>query len=225
MALPSRAVAQLPFSIDVHDSVVALHEGQFIELKAVVTNISSLPIDVRAIRVSNELPDTLWFTAMCFGDQCYPFEMNETPPAHILPGDTVLFKLSVGSVTDAYGRGQVRTGIRFDTGEFTAALAQTFVVNIDGTSSAPDEGVEYIVSAWPNPATSRLTIPTGNLKTSTSLSVQLIDVMSTVVLNSRDVVVSDDGVSVDVSGLANGTYFYRVADGSSVRLGRIVVAH
>src|SRR5688500_8605120 len=103
IALPSSAIAQLPFKVDVPDSIVTMREGQLLDVKAYITNLASEPIDVRAVRFRNEIPEGAWYTAMCFGDQCYTAETNVTPPARIAAGATAEFKLTVGTDEPSYG--------------------------------------------------------------------------------------------------------------------------
>lgn len=224
-ANPSSALAQLPFSVTVYDSVLTLSGEQVIELKAKITNESFVPIEVRAVRLVNELPDTsVWSTAMCFGDLCYPADMNETPKASIPVGGSVLFKLTVAAFTSEYESGRVRAAIRFDTGPVTDGVEQEFIVNIDGTSWVDGDTRAAINVARPNPARSMTTLPFDAPTIASTADVMLLNALGRVALTLHDVALTDDGVRVDVSSVPNGAYIYRVIADGKASTGRVIVS-
>jgi hypothetical protein len=221
--LPTAARAQVPFTVDVHDSAVVMREGQTLDLKATITNNDFTQINVRAVRLMNDVPGALWYTAMCFGEQCFPPDMDIAPPARVMPGGSVEFKLTVATEETSYGTGEVRAQIRWDTGEGTDGVVQTFVVTIDGTSSAPTVELVDERAAYPNPARTSAMIPLD--VTAETARVQLVDAMGRVVVDLRDAATSADGIRVDVSDVPDGAYFYRVDADGTARTGRVVVAH
>lgn len=223
---PVVAGAQPRFVVEVHDSSAVLREGQVIDLKATIRNTDITTINVRAIRIENQLPPGGWYTAMCFGEQCYPPDMDIAPDARIEAGASVEFKLSVGTELTEYGQGVVRAKIQFDTGMLTDAVEQEFVVVFDGTAAAPGESDDVVRTAWPNPARTSAFIPLEpSDRASAGLRLQLVDALGRTVIDQREILPVGDGVRVDVGGIADGAYFYRLDVDGATRTGRIVVAH
>jgi hypothetical protein len=205
------ATAQLAFNLDVHDSVITLYEGQLVEFKATLSNTGTEPVAVRASRYRNQLPGETWATAMCFGEQCFLPSMDVTPPEMIAPGATILFKLSVTTEDAKYGNTQVRTGIRFDTGDFTAGINQEFVVNVDGTSSVGDNPNSFSLT-FPNPANRSLSIPLGAIfQGETELRLTVCDAVGRVVSVSQQKYNANEPLRVDVSALRPGFYLFQAS--------------
>jgi hypothetical protein len=227
VAPSSRATAQgLPFSVSVHDSVRVLHPGEVIDMKATITNQSFGPITVRAVRYLNDLPDSTWYSAMCFGDLCYPPDMDVSPGARIDPGESVEFKLTIGTEHLTFDNDTLFVGIRFDAGDLTDYLEQVFTVVADGTASAPAESARDRVEAFPNPAATVATLPLGGLTAGRgAVDVQIVDALGRVVSRVEGAPAGADGVRVDVSELKDGAYFFRLENDGDVRVGRVVVAH
>ena len=225
-ALPATVLAQMPFTLDVKDSTAVVRGDQLIDMKVLITNTQSEPIDVRAVRFRNELPDSDFYTAICFGAMCYPPEMDTPPAARIGPGETVEFKLSVGTNRTDYEVAEVRTTIRFDTGVLSDYTEQDFRVTFDGTASAPAASFDAALAAWPNPARTSATVPLSANEIAGGVDrVLLVDALGRTVIDLRDVTETADGVRLDVTSVPDGAYFYRVDAGGASRTGRVVVAH
>jgi hypothetical protein len=222
---PSSADAQASFTVDIHDSSAVLREGQVIDLKATITNNDLSPINVRAVRVTNDLPGPLWYTAMCFGEHCYPPDMDIAPPVKLEPGASVEFKLTVATEETSYGLGQVSSRITWDAGEGTPQVTHLFVVDIDGTAAAPGEQTVAARNAWPNPARTSAIIPIEAGVRAENARVQLVDALGRTVVDMRDAATTADGIRIDVANVPDGAYFYRVDIDGTARTGRVVVAH
>jgi hypothetical protein len=226
-ASPVRSAAQEQFSIDVHDSIKILRGEQVAELKVTITNLSVDDINVTAIRTMNVLPEgTTWYSAMCFGDMCYPPDMDTPPAAHIAAGGTADFKLTVGAEEVGKRNDTVRVAVRFNAGPLSDGFFQEFLVISEATSAAPLETGRSLRIAYPNPARTSAIVPIeSGVSAASGVRVQLVDALGRIVADMRDLTPGADGVAVDVSTIADGAYFYRLDANGAISTGRIVVAH
>lgn len=225
VATPAPAAAQ-SFALDVHDSIKVLHGEVVVDLKVTITNLDVSPVSIRAIRLKNELPEgATWYSALCFGEMCYPPDVDTPPAANIAPGGTADFKLTVGAESVRPRNDTVRVTVRFDAGPLSDGVIQEFVVISEATSAAPDERTITVRSVRPNPARTSTIIPLEPGDRTAGLSLQIIDALGRTVADLRDLSADADGIRVDVGSLRDGAYFYRLDVDGAARSGRFVVAH
>lgn len=225
VASPAPAIAQ--FAVEVHDSIRILRGEQVVDLKVTIRNIDFSPVEVFATREVNEIPEgSTWYTALCFGDLCYPPEVVKASSATIAVGGTAEFKLTVGAETIRAQSDTVRVVVRFDAGPLSDGVVQEFIVISEGVAAAPNEAVTTLRVAWPNPARTSANIPLepGD-RAADGVRLQLVDALGRTVVDMHDVAPTGDGVLVDVSNIADGAYFYRLDVDGVIRNGRIIVAH
>jgi hypothetical protein len=214
--------AQLPFTIEVHDSTATIGPLEVIDLKAYVTNAGSESIDVRLQRIVNELPNNYWFTALCFGPNCYEYTNDSPPPTTLTPGERVEFKLTVG-LMDSFPRptDAARVQIKFDTGLLTDAITVEFRINAK-VAGVREETILAGRPAWPNPASERLTIPLPPDVPTSGAHAVIVDQLGRIVA-SVDEVASARQISVDISSLPEGAYRYRLSAGERVWSAPVVI--
>lgn len=128
LVLGSTAYAQVPFTVQIPDSVRTLGPVTFTTFEVFVRNTSPSPINVRLTRTVNDLPDGDWYTSLCSQMTCYDTSLSVLPAETIPAGDLHQFKLHVftGNTLDTAGR----VVIRFDMGEGTEAIEKEVLVHV-----------------------------------------------------------------------------------------------
>ena len=80
-----------------------------------------------------------------------------------------------------------------------------------------DNAMKNLFSVYPNPANTSITVPT--IEGAKLLSIEIIDNIGRVVY-SETIENANNSKTIDVSGLNNGIYFYRLSDNSSISISK-----
>ncbi len=213
----SSAWAQKAYEIaaPVRDTILAVRG--YYDFPVLVTNTSSSPITLYVYRLRNELPSQDWTSYICSRDLCFPPERDYADPVIAAPNERVDYHFSVVCGSSAGEVGRFSLGV--SDGASTDTL--NFSVTVASSNASVDRPVLSRVQfpAWPSPTRDLVTIP---LPSSAKSHL-------TVYTNSGNVVLSEatagtDYLIVDVSGLASGSYFYRIVSAENDVAGAFVVA-
>ena len=171
-------------------------------------------------RTVNSLPDDNWFSTICMDDYCYRDTESKTEPVSVASGDTYKVKFSVYTGDkDATGHFELKMmttgpgGGEFGTLDFTVTAGEVSSVPLFSLGhSAP----------YPSPAIQSVTLP--GLDGNNFDEVQIVDAAGNTVLTTGTFAYGNFGVTLDVSTLPSGSYFYRTIGGESIETGRFLIA-
>ncbi len=194
-----------------------------------VTNQSAQDIRVYIVRSQNNLPDTnLWYSTLCFNGTCFSKDMSAPPPATLGPGETMHFELSVQAGNDDNSVGTVT--VEFAPGIVGERISKEFTVTVDASASSVGSANDArIADAYPNPATSLVSIPLPAASVAGTIALEICNLRGEPIANlsdaARTAIANGAGkVDVDLSGQPNGRYFYRLLSDGRSRTGTIVIA-
>lgn len=222
--------AQLTLS----QSSLNLDSGQYLDYGEMsVTNTGADPVEL-AIGVDVRCYDEMDAMALqvCIGEVCFDFVnidtllgvVNITPVLELAGGETTDLISLHQFFADDYGSEWVLTFFDRENPEDNVEL-ELFVGVCDQANSIEQIAVQTVElgRAYPSPANTRVTIPFANRSSESSLV--LTDLVGNQV---KQVMLEQESgeISLEVSDLPNGVYFYRIqtkAQRSAVR--SLVVSH
>ncbi|MBK6878184.1 MAG: T9SS type A sorting domain-containing protein [Ignavibacteria bacterium] len=193
---------------------------QVVQRRAIVSSISSSPINFRFARIVNEMPAN-WYTQMCY-DLCYaPFvdtiSLPFDPPYVLQPNQTdTLFYIDFSCSGQGLGTAIVRM---YNTDNPSQYIQDTFKVEVGGVGitniSSEVEGYD-LSQNYPNPFNPSTTI-TFSIPKSEEVTLRIYNSLGQIV----QTVINGDNLSagkyrVDFSGenLTSGIYYYTIASGT-----------
>ena len=192
------------------------------EFNVSVVNEGFANMEIYAVRTVEELPDQDWFSTICMGDLCYAPSVSTTNPV-IVPGGAVYkikFTVYSGEVPSS-GAFQLKVFAKVN-GEGIELGAIDFSVSASDESSVPVITQPTELRAYPSPAASSLTITGTDITDAERLEV--LDAAGRVVMTLDGApTLSPYGVSLDVSTLPAGAYFFRLVGSEAIETGRFVV--
>lgn len=195
-----------------------------------VTNQSSETIQLYVRRTASTLPDTNdWYSALCFNGLCYSKDLSSPPPAELPAGATLHFELSVQTGFEPNSTGHVT--VSFAPGLFAESIDKEFTVSVDPSVSSvgPGSAVAHSAAAYPNPATSVVSIPLPAASRAKGAMLELCDVTGNRIADLSDrasaaIAAGADNVAIDLSGQPNGRYFFRLMVNGHRTTGPIIIA-
>jgi hypothetical protein len=193
------------------------------EIPVLVKNINSVPVSAKFRKYDIGLLN-LTSSNICWGPACYPPFVFDTPDAvSINPGETdATFR---GDYTHGGVQGTsavVFTIYNVDNPNDTVSFKVNFIIGYLGVDK-PLAKTARLSNAYPNPATGSTvidyTLPAGTTSASIRISNLLGNEMREYQLGN-----SEGKVTVDVSSLSNGVYFYTLTvNNSAVSTRKFVV--
>jgi len=213
--IPGNIVAQ-DITFVPHDTILSDTLGSEMIFYIDVTNVSQTDQNVFMVRTINDLP-TDWNSALCF-DLCFAFHIDSiaTTPEYgstpLTPGETREVSLHVFSVMNVgTANVQLQAGTFHDpdnriTIDFTATATTT---SVEDKGEQPNE--YFLSQNYPNPFNPSTNIKFG-LREAGFVSLKIYDVLGNEVaaLVNEYKSAGNYEVSFGKSGLASGTYIYRL---------------
>lgn len=192
------------------------------ELIFVITNTSSEEISISlSRRIISEVPGS--YNIFCFGGGCYDSQNHADNPMVLQPGQT-----SEGTdfhfVYNPCGNeGTTSVSYSFTSADYNVSLQVNYIYSTVGIGSS-DLRVNNF-TAYPNPATTSVTVAYDLSGIGTSSDVNLV---ITNLVGSKVAVRSLNGTSgkvgVDISTLDAGIYFYSIeANGQAISTRKLIV--
>ncbi len=220
VAATASARAQALFTLEVHDTVGTIVAGGSLDFHVTVRNTGSSDVTFYVERTINDAPDG-WSSSVCTNELCYPPTRDKTD-ATTLPGNgTVDVKLTVNAGTTADESGHFELAFSTDFG-FPQAVDFHATSAVSGVTLG--SGALVAAAAYPNPASTHLTIPLATQSRPSLTRVAIFDARGNrVALDDAQLRVASTSISVDVSTLPAGSYFFRVEDGDRRDAGSFVV--
>lgn len=217
------ASAQNAYSLTKSPLNINVEPGGFAGFHIDVHNISGGQLTVRIFRIQNVLPDDGWVTAICTGQKCFDPKVDTPDPAILAPDEKIDVQLSL-SVSAIMGSKGYFTLV-LDSGPGTPSDTIRMSAVVSNAGSVPFDVNDASLAAWPNPATSLLSIPVpASFRNDAAATVDLFDARGNLLPTPESLLGSDGTRSIDVSTLAPGAYFYRLNGRTKTFSGSFVVA-
>ena len=216
------ASAEGPVTLEGEPDVTIGHLSS-VDFNVSVRNDGFVPMQMYVVREVNGVPDESWFSTICMGELCYDGTVSKSDVVTVQPGETYKVKFTVYTGEEnASGTFKLRV-VEIFGGDEEDLGTLDFSVAADDITSVIDL-VPAAGSPYPMPAFSSVTIPLTNVVGS-SATLLLYDASGSVVstVAAGDLVLTNDGILLDVTGLKSGAYFYALLDGESTRSGQILV--
>ncbi len=205
------------------DQVVTIGLKSVIEFNIYLDYEGFGPLTFYAERTLNDLPDQKWFSTICMDDYCYRDTENKTEPVSVESSGRYHVKFAVyTSDIEATGNFQLKL-IASGPGSEELGVIDFTVTSSDESSVEVIEDI--LLTPYPVPATTRLTIPTTS-PVSGSTTLEVFDASGNAVaeIDRASMIVTDGGIGLDVANLPEGAYFFRLRDDDVLRTGRFLVS-
>lgn len=195
-----------------------------LESNIVIKNNSSNDINVKVKRLvpnPNSLTDS---NAICWGQLCYPAHTSVTPYGEVInAGQSSGSGQFVGHVYPD-GDGVEMSGdityVFYDADNPNDSVAYTITYKVIGNVGL-SEYKANVVKVYPNPASNVLNVDY-HLNSVKNASFELVNMVGKVVYQ-KNISTTQGKISLDVSSLSRGVYFYTIKANSSIEQTRKLV--
>jgi len=191
-----------------------------------VNNLTSSSIQIRLIRISNNIPFG-WSSSMCDIRQCYGPGTDTTDPAPYPPGANVIYvDFADTNVVRSPGMGQVTVmaeRVSGPTENHTAVFgASTFPVGIRQINSTVNQF--KLNQNYPNPFNPATRIGF-SVDKSDYVDLRLYDILGreVKVLLSQPMNPGEYEIDFEATNLASGMYYYRLQSGENVAVKKMTL--
>lgn len=120
------ARAEVPFTVSIDRPDRTLDTAAFTTFEIYVTNDTGDSIRVRAARITNDLPDTSWYSSICSMTTCYPPEIDVTELESAAPRARTGFTVHI--ITGHIYGDTARIILRIDTGPGTDSVVREMTI-------------------------------------------------------------------------------------------------
>jgi len=200
---------------------MAIGPGGVHQFHMTIQNNTAEKIQLRVVRVTNDLPGEDWSSSICFGALCYDPATSVPEPYSIFANKSTSCELAIagGLQVDRSATVTLRFSANFDTNY----VEKTFVAYTSAVNAVPNGTAALdLAPAYPNPASSYtlFPVPTGLRATEATLALYNARGEQVAELSAelrRAMESGAESVRADLAGLPSGAYLYRMAvDGREI---------
>jgi hypothetical protein len=223
IAASAFAHAQELFTLQAEKLTATITPGNIAQFTILVKNNAFGDLDLRMVRLVNDLPDTGWSSSMCTSTTCYTTDVSTTGVFTIPAGQSGSTTVDVSVIGHPESQGTAHVKIQYELSDGTEAQALEFTVAVDGSiSSVPQNPVVAVESLFPNP-TSATTYYSYALPTAGTTTVEVSSISGKRVMTpvSEFQEAGNHTLNLDLSSLPNGVYVVTLL-GNGVRNSKLV---